>query len=302
MDYYVTADRLNLRSAPVIDPANVITLLKNQEVVILLDDSNKAFFKVNCTQEQPPVSGYVSSAYLKQVSTMVTQQTGWMRPVNLPANAASRRDNHAAWQYPLGESNMPGIDPQADMATRIARMHQIVDWLAVDKSARYQRDAHTYCNIYAYDYCYLCGVFLPRVWWQAKALMALQGGQTLNPVYGVNVDELTANGLFGWLQEWGADYQWTRTYSLDDLQNQVNLGYLGVICAANVNANRSGHICFVIPETDDKKATRVNGAVTCPLLSQAGAVNLPYYNTNSWWVSLAAEFRGFGFWYRPIQP
>jgi hypothetical protein len=297
MDYYVTASLLNLRSSPVVDPGNVITLLKNQEIVTVIDTTNADFYKVRCIQETPQVEGYASSAFLKLVASMTTVPTGSMVPVNLLPNPASRRDNHAAWQYPIGEADMPEVDPNSDSNTRISCMHQIVDWLAVDKSARYQRDTHTYCNVYACDYLYLAGVFLPRVWWTGKALQAVLAGTKINPVYNMTVEEVNANGLFTWLETWGADFNWVRTYSLDDLQNQVNQGNAGVICAANIDPNRSGHICCVIPETADKTATRASGVVVCPLLSQAGAVNLSYYNNNPWWVKLAKEFRGFGFWY-----
>jgi hypothetical protein len=301
MDYFVTADLLNLRSSPAIDPGNVILLLKNQEVVTVTDTSNAQFYKVLCIQETPPVEGFVASAYLKPVASMTTIPVGAMIPVNLQPNPASRRNNHGAWQYPLGETDMPEVDVRSDVKTRNARMQQIVDWLAVDKSARYQRDTHTYCNIYAYDYLYLAGAFLPRVWWTTKALQSVLSGTKVNPVYNVTVEEVNANGLFTWLETWGWDFQWVRTYSLDDLQNQVNQGNTGVICAANIDPNRSGHICCVIPEANGKSATRTSGVVTCPLLSQAGAVNLPFYNNNPWWVKLATEFRGFGFWYRITQ-
>jgi hypothetical protein len=176
-------------------------------------------------------------------------------------------------------------------------MHAIVAYLAVEKSLRYRPDVHTYCNIYAYDFCYLAGIFLPRVWWTQKSILKLQAGTPVLATYESTVLELSANSLFAWLTEWGDDFRWTRTYDLDDLQSNVNQGNVGVICAANIHPNSSGHICCVLPETPEHPAMRAGGKVICPLLSQAGRHNFSYYNNNSWWVRLAANYRGIGYWY-----
>jgi hypothetical protein len=298
MQYFVTVSLLNLRSTPAVANGNVLTVLKDQEVVEVTDASDAAFYKVSCINRKPVVDGYVSKKYLAPVQAIpVAAATAYLKPVNLKGNYASRRDNHAAWQYPLTESNMPMVDPNANAADRIATMHSIIAYLQVDKSARYRRDTHTYCNIYAYDYCYLARVFLPRVWWRGKALLDLKAGQTIAPIYDVTVDEINANGLFAWFEDWGDDFGWTRTYDLNELQTKVNEGRVGVICAANINPQVSGHMCCVIPEKDDRAATRSSGSVVCPLLSQAGAQNLPYYNNNKWWVTQASRFKGAGYWY-----
>lgn len=298
MQYVVTASLLNLRSSPAADEGNILTVLKEQEVVEVIDSSDEEFYKVSCINRKPVVDGYASKKYLAPIpAAPVTPDTGYLKPVNLKGNYASRRDNHAAWQYPLTESSMPRVDPMASVADKINAMHNIIAYLQVDKSARYQRDVHTYCNIYAYDYCYLAGVFLPRVWWRGKALLDLKAGQNVSPLYGITVDEVSANGLFAWLEDWGGDYGWIRTYDLNELQAKVNEGRVGVICAANIHTALSGHICCVIPEKGDRIATRSSGVVVCPLLSQAGGKNLPYYNNNKWWVNLAKEFKGYGYWY-----
>ncbi|WP_259070936.1 SH3 domain-containing protein [Mucilaginibacter sp. X4EP1] len=294
--YTVTATLLNLRSSTsTADNSNIITRLKNGEVVDVTDASQADWYKVNALNRSPAISGYVASKYLKQVdpSAPVTSP-GYLKPVNLPPNNDSRRNNHAAWQYPLGEPAMPFITA-ADVPGRIDDIYNIVNYLAVDISARYARDVHTYCNIYAYDFCYLSNVFLPRVWWTDKALLDLKNGQTVQALYGVTVNEMTANQLYTWLELWGADFGWTRTYDLDDLQNQVNQGKTGLISGPNVNAEQSGHICCVIPEKGTEVAMRTGGNVVCPVLSQAGAQNLRFYNNNRWW--LLSIIKEFGFWY-----
>lgn len=298
-NYVVKANLLNLRSTPFSgNTGNIIAILKNEEVVSVTNDSNPQWYKVSCINRRPVIDGYAASQYLKPADdASTTPAVKFLDPVYLKPNPLSRRDNHGAWQYPLSEPDMPETQISDTVINRVNSMHQIVQYLAVDRSVRYQRDLHTYCNIYACDYCYLSGVFLPRVWWRDKSLLDLQQGKMANPVYNITVDEINANGLFSWLEQWGEEYNWKRTYDLDELQNKVNEGRPGVICAANINPAESGHICVVIPENGDKTATRDAGKIVCPLLSQAGAINMQYYNNNKWWIRLASRFRDTGFWY-----
>jgi hypothetical protein len=298
-NYFVHATLLNLRSTPILDAdgGNIITRLKSHEIIDVLDNSNHDWFKISCINRRPAIDGYAASRYLKPVDTLRPDNISFLQPVHLKQNDHARRNYHGAWQYPLSELTMPRVDVAFDITQKISAMHKIISYLQVSQSARYQRDIHTYCNIYAYDYCYLAGVFLPRVWWRNKALIRLKEGQAVEPLYDVTVDEVRANDLFTWLEEWGEDYKWTRTYDLNELQSKVDLGGVGVICAQNINPSASGHICCVVPESGDKIATREGGKVVCPLLSQAGAINLPYYNNNKWWVRLSSRFRHIGFWF-----
>jgi len=297
--YIVTASALYLRSsASSKDKLNIITILRNDEVVEVTDASSATWYKVTTTQRSPNISGFASGKYLKKDGTpddapaQPVQTT--FGPVNLPPNMASRRSNHAAWQYPLSEPDMPMVTSN-EPATRVDEMYDVVNYIAVDTSARYKVDEHTYCNIYAYDYCYLCNTFLPRVWWTDKALQVVLSGGNVKPIYESTVIELNANAIFKWLEDWGDKYGWVRTYDLTDLQDNVNQGKVGVISGPNVNPRRSGHICCVIPEKDGFKAMRSDNTVTIPLLSQAGAKNIRFYNNNKWWV--LPQIKEFGFWY-----
>lgn len=295
-NYIVTATILNMRSSPSgISTDNIISRLKNQEEVEVIDATIADWYKVKTIQRNPAIEGFVASQYLKEITSANPVEIQFLQPVNLPPNSNSRRNNHGGYPYPLGEPDLPKLDAQADVQSKITSMHQIVSYLSVDTSARYKRDAHTYCNIYAFDYTYLCGVFLPRMWWTDKAIIDLKAGVALTPKYEITVDEVNANSLFSWLERWGEDFGWTRTYDIDDLQAQVNLGKVGVISGPNINPRNSGHICCVLPEKGDHIATRVGGKVTCPLLSQAGARNFTYYNNNRWWF--LKQIKTFGFWY-----
>lgn len=295
-NYSVIASALNIRSTPSsFNSGNIISRLKNQEEVTVTDATIADWYKIKTIQRNPALEGYVSSKYLQEITSAAVDSIGYLTPVNLPPNSKSRRNNHDGFPFPLSEPDMPKMGNTTDLISRINTMHQIVNYLSVDTSERYKRDDHTYCNIYAYDYTYLCGVFLPRVWWTDKSLIELKEGKTLSPKYEITVDEMNANGLFDWLEMWGDNFGWTRTYDLDELQNKINEGKVGVISGHNINPRNSGHICCVLPEKDNLVATRVGGKVTCPLLSQAGARNLRYYNNNRWWF--LKQIKDFGFWY-----
>jgi hypothetical protein len=167
----------------------------------------------------------------------------------------------------------------------------------VESSARYQRtERSTYCNIYAFDYCFLAGVYLPRVWWTPRALMQLHTGALVVAQYEQSVRELGANSLHDWLIDFGGDFGWTRTFDLTELQSEVNQGCAGVICAKRKDVSRSGHITCVVPEVPGHGATRAGSSVQAPLQSQAGATNKKLFSSD-WWVARAHEFSDTGFFF-----
>lgn len=297
--YLVTASTLNLRSTPFIADGNILTRLANKEVVDVVDSTNPEWYKISCVNRKPVVDGYASSKYLQLVNGTPANTVTSIKPVHLEPKSISRRNNHGGYAYPLSEPDMPRIT--AATANKADVMHQIVSYLAVDKSARYQREpGKTYCNIYAYDYCYLTGAYLPRVWWTGKALIKLSQQQPVEPIYGVTVNEMNANSLYYWLNEWGDDFGWLRTYDADELQSKVNEGRTGIICGNNIKPSNSGHICCVIPEIEGITALRKSGKVVCPLTSQAGKSNFqlntdPKFRDYQWWHFSSIEH--FGFWY-----
>ena len=163
-------------------------------------------------------------------------------------------------------------------------------------SIRYLRKGSTtYCNIYAYDYCYLSGVYIPRVWWTQKSIIELSKGKEVPVFYGDTVTELNANSLHNWLRDFGADFGWMRIFSVDEAQLTANNGKMVVVCAKRVTTNRPGHICAIVSETDSFKAKRKSdGSISAPLQSQAGSNNYKYKAANQWWTS--SKFQSFGIW------
>jgi len=216
--------------------------------------------------------------------------------VHLRENSpTARRDSIAGRAFPLGEADRP-VRGSGTPAQRQQELIAIIRYLHVERSPRYQPAAgSTYCNIYAYDYCYLSGVYLPRVWWTAKAIGDLAAGKTVQVKYGDTVHELNANALHDWLRDFGSAFGWSRVAGLNDLQNAADQGSVCMICAQRTDLDRPGHICAVVPEEAPHVAVRGPSGVKLPLQSQAGATNFCFdCGTTKWWAG--AKFRAFGFW------
>src|SRR5262249_1974662 len=205
----------------------------------------------------PPASGIVE-VFMPRPAGLVTKRTA------------------IAGAHSLNEPNMPkrAGDTPEELRTSL---NEIIDYLASDKPAhkRYQpRDGLTFCNIYAPDYCFLAGVYLPRVWWTPGAIEKLSQGQTVEPLIESTIAEMRANDLFRWLRDFGPRFGWRQTGTLTKLQQEANQGAIGLIVARRKQDGKSGHIVAVVPETEDDRATRDSaGEVTKPLQSQAGAQN-----------------------------
>jgi hypothetical protein len=198
----------------------------------------------------------------------------------------------------LNETGQPGRHGATPEDLR-AELAAIVDWLAVERIAhkRYQpRAGLTFCNIYSHDFCHLAGIYLPRVWWTAKALISLSAGRAVEPLIGETIVEMRANDLFRWLRDFGPLFGWRQTGTLTKLQTSVNQGAVGLIVARRKDDGRSGHIVVVVPETNDDRAARdATGDVIKAVQSQAGAKNFRYGTGKAdWWRS--AEFSESAFW------
>lgn len=160
---------------------------------------------------------------------------------------------------------------------------KIIDFLKVEKSARYQPNStQTFCNIYAYDYAMLFGAYLPRVWWKEEAIKA----NKFDVIYGKTVIELNVNALYEWFQTYSKNYGWREVTSKSEAQKLANNGKCVVILAANKLASKSGHIVAVVKETEKHKALYANGLCdkicAIPLQSNAGRVNKEYF-CSEWW-------------------
>ncbi len=227
----------------------------------------------------PPASGIVE-VFMPRPPGLITKRTA-------PADAHS-----------LNEPDMPARKGTTPDELR-ASLGEVIDYLATDKKAnkRYQpRSGLTFCNIYAHDYCFLAGVYLPRVWWTPGAIERLTRGETLQPLIGDTITEMRANDLFRWLRDFGPRFGWRQTGTPTKLQQEADQGAIGLIVARRKEDGKSGHIVAVVAETETDRAVRnAAGDVTKPLQSQAGAVNFRRGTGSlNWWKG--DQFAESAFW------
>lgn len=304
---------LNVRREPVIPPsnttANVVAKLPDGHLVrTVTNKKENGFLEVETSLNGALIHGYVFAEYLKPAPgaaevpvaapAPISPDTG-VTAVYMPRKPGSVTKRTApASAHSLNESGQPGR--KGDTAEmRRAELATIIDWLAVDNPThkRYQpQRGLTFCNIYAHDYCFLAGCYLPHVWWTSAAVEALAQGKAVEPLYGKTIDEQRANDLFRWLRDFGLRFGWRQTGTLSKLQLEVNQGAVGLIVARRKNDGLSGHIVAVVPETESHSARRsADGEVIAPLQSQAGTTNFRYgTGKRDWWKDVT--FAEFAFW------
>lgn len=300
--HVVTALQLNLRSTPTSSGSNKKAVLPQGTPVTKRADAGDGWWEVDAVLAGAVLNGFVKASYLGPATTNFptssTQQGGLPR-ADLGTSSDARRSKRGGWAYGIGEPGRPG---KASTHTdgKAAGIRAVIDWLDVGKSSHlrwWPGSNVTYCNIYVYDVCTIAGGYIPRLWWTSSAIRDLALGRPVEAKYGVTVNEMAANYIFNWLEEFGEEFGWKRVFDLDTLQNDANAGRLGIICAQRTAMNRPGHIQIIPPEHGANVAKRDSaGKVTLPLQSQAGASNFKYgyLGQSKWWTS--AQFREFGFW------
>lgn len=291
---------LNFRSAPRVTSATRIAVLPQGHRVCRLDElGGSTWWQVETMLDGNRLTGFVSHRFLEPASQPdstndenSSSALADLPTVHLAENRLDiRRNRDGGRAYPLGEPGPRRALAGSDEDKR-RQLLVLLDWLDVERSARYQKKHNaTYCNIYAYDVCYLSEVFLPRVWFTQDALLRIVAGEAVAPRYNRTVTEMSANRLFDWLLSFGTAYGWRRTFDLDLAQAAANDGKIGLIIAAR-RGNGSGHVSVIAPEID-QQAVREQGRVVIPLQSQAGWVNKSRFTT-SWWTQ--TKFRDFAFW------
>ncbi len=295
--YKVVATSLNFRTRPKLQASNRIGVLPQGHLVTPINKEQNPWWFVKTSFRGISLEGYVHSKFLAStIEFPELEVASNISEVHLMENktlVTRKRDGGRA--YPLGEANRPERNSANELTKRV-QLGEIISWLSVDKSKRYKKKGSTtYCNIYAYDYCYLAGVYIPRVWWKQKALLELSKGNSVKTHYGSTVKELNANALHDWFEDFGEDFGWFPSFDVDECQHSANQGNVVIICAKRVTTNRSGHICLVVPETKEHRAEySKNGEVKKLLQSQAGSSNFTYKANYKWWTS--QRFQSFGFW------
>ncbi|MCX2862255.1 FxSxx-COOH system tetratricopeptide repeat protein [Paucibacter sp. PLA-PC-4] len=228
----------------------------------------------------------------------------------LPAAMLTRREGQQVLRserkiiLPLDEPSMPGPLKHAagSAADRIAALRKILDWLDVENSARYrQTNSSGFPNVYAHDYAWQAGAYIPRVWWTSPAIMSLHKGIKPDAKLGSTVKEMRANDLCRWLVEHGNSFGWRSVQRVDDLQIQANDGRIALICARRREDGKAGHMTLVVPESSEARAIRGSDGVVSPVQSQAGAKNYKYgAPAVPWWTN--ELFTDVRFWVHPGPP
>ncbi|MFV8326586.1 hypothetical protein [Flavobacterium sp. ZS1P14] len=221
-----------------------------------------------------------------------------IKKADLLPDPASQLDSMEMKEKPIEDSSIPFRD-LTDSVSKKESIGRLIDKLDVAVNIRYQRTVEdTYCNVYSYDYCYFCKVYLPTVWWTDEALKKIVQGQDEEAVFEQTVDRIYSSAIHDWFLQWGASFGWKRMHTADEIQNKVNAnGGIGIICAKRKEKGLSGHIVPVVPETDLNKAYRENGIVVYPLQSQAGKLNYNYFSEvrKDWWND--ALYSSYVFYY-----
>ena len=300
--YQVIPLEANLRLQPLLVPRTILARLRQGqrvEEVSATPPPPAGWRRVRADLQGTPVEGYVKAFLLKKAVSPPVPLLPLVLPkipearLRSPDPVRRNQSGDGARVYDLTEPNQPSR-PGPTRAARAQQLGTILAYLHVSQSARYAAGrGKTCCNIYAHDYAHLAGTYVPRVWWTRKALVALAAGQPVHPAYGTTVQELNANSLYNWFEEFGTDFGWRRSVDLTEVQNAANTGQVCIISGQRKDLNTAGHICAVVPETAQHRATRQGERVTLPLMSQAGARNFEY-GGRVWWTG--AQFGRFGFW------
>lgn len=278
--------------------ARAIAILAQGTPLEVLGDAGNGWVRVRWTLPADDAIGYVRGGNLGRHNAD-TRRLPELEPLQLPqahlahGNLSSARSSVSARVYPLGEPALPFRGPAVLADEKRRALAHLADWMDVESSARYRPHGPTSCNVYVADYCYLARAYLPRIWWNDRALAAFARGERPPVLYDQTVSEMRADGLYGWLLIYGPQFGWRQMVDLSRIQSVVNEGGVGIICAEPLAEGSSGHITLVVPEQDGHAARRASdGSVLQPLQSQAGLRNRRYGSSGpNWWLGF--QFRSF---------
>lgn len=262
--YIVTATTLNLRLTPA---GKLVGTVSKNDIVEYLE-SDGLWFRVRTSKN---IVAWLHSNFVteyKEIDTSNQLRFG-IDKVHLFGNAERKNNANA---FCLSEKLPKTKD-----------LFQIATFLDVEerKHKRYAAKSNsTYCNIYAHDFAYCVGVYLPRVFWGGN----FKKGSLVEPKYGINLYEQNANMLTDWIKNEGKQFGWQLAVNEIALQLEVNKGNtFGVISAKDNNG--IGHITVVLPTLN---------ITDIPLQSQAGRYN-QYLFKSDWYKHSKFDSVVFGY-------
>ena len=284
MKYRVATSSLNLRDFPSAnDNSTILTQIPFRHTVKLIEKATSDWWKVRLLNTDK--EGFVFSKDIEFVDE-TTDKISDIEVPNFQPGSKGSLDNKEETYKPLGNPAIPFRD-LTNVGTKKASINKIIEKLNVEKSIRFQKDeADTYCNIYTFDFCFFAKVYIPRLRWTDKAIVALEKGNEVPVVFEDTVRPFYSNYIYDWFEQSSAVFGWEKINDVDALQKKVNEnGGVGIICAKRFILNKSGHVVVVVPETETEKAFRLDGKVIYPLQSQAGMNNYNYFSEirADWW-------------------
>ena len=283
--FRVIATSLNLRSAPVKLPDNILAVLSRGQIVERLSGARGAeFWRVRTNLNGVDAEGHVAAEFLTPV--LEAPAPGTVPAARLAENRPSSRRDAPPNAFPIGEADRPRCPPKS--------LADIADWMDVEHSRRYRPvpDGPTFCNIYAHDYCYLANVYLPRVWWNPAALADLLAGRQVSATTRT-AHEMRANDIStGWTSSARAS-----AGSGSSIPRRSRRPRTAVRSASSSPSAASwtgpgmSRWWSPRPATIARRAER--NRVIAPLQTQAGRQNFRHGTSQFW---MGSEFRQFAFW------
>jgi hypothetical protein len=282
MRYRVVASLMSLRDFPASN-SNVIAQIPFMHTLKLIEKLDADWLKVRLLNTS--IEGYALSSDLELIDE-TTQKISEIEIPNFELGVKASLDSKEETYKPIPDPTIPYRDLTSP-DTKRSSIEKLIHKLNVSENFRYQKDeADTYCNVYAFDFCFFARVYVPRLRWTDLAIEQLEKGQEVPLVFDETVKALYSNYCYDWFVASSEKFGWKRIHDADELQLKVNEnGGVGVLIAKRFIIHKSGHIVVVVPETETEKAFRVDGKVVYPLQSQAGLNNYNYFSENrkDWW-------------------
>jgi hypothetical protein len=153
---------LRLRSEP---NGSIMMTLPEGQLVDKLEEIDATWWRVRVSRNGTPMEGFVAARFLVRAGDFHGPDPAHgITAVHLREHRPEvTRDSVNFRAFPLGEPAMPGRTA-GTAPERAAQLSAIIDFLDVENRRRYApAEKATFCNIYVYDYCYLAGIYIPRV-------------------------------------------------------------------------------------------------------------------------------------------
>ena len=284
MKYRVATSSVNLRDFPSADEnSKILIKIPFRHTLQLLEKTTTDWWKVRLFNTNK--EGFALSKDIESVDE-VTADVLDIEVPNFEHGQKGTLHNKLETYKPLADPTIPYRD-LTSAATKRSSINAIIEKLNVEESFRFQKDdLDTYCNIYTFDFCFFAQVYIPRLRWTDKAIVALQKGNEVPLIFEDTIRPFYSNYIYDWFEQSSGVFGWEKIYDVDTLQTKVNEnGGVGIVCAKRFILNKSGHVVVVVPETETHKAHRVGGKVIYPLQSQAGMNNYNYFSEirGAWW-------------------